>query len=123
VALALGSAGRAARTPSAAPLPRAAIAGVALRSHLSAGIGLADAVRRAGAAPGERQTQRRRPPGPALLAVAVVPPLVEWRRRRPDLGPFTWTILRLADDLAYGAGVWAGVVRTGRARALLPDLA
>jgi mycofactocin system glycosyltransferase len=123
VALALGSAGRAARTPSAAPLPRAAIAGVALRSHLSAGIGLADAVRRAWWPPALCLALAWRRPRPALLAVAVVPPLVEWRRRRPDLGPFTWTILRLADDLAYGAGVWAGVVRTGRARALLPDLA
>jgi hypothetical protein len=51
-----------------------------------------------------------------------VPPLLEWARRRPPLDPVRWTALRLADDLAYSAGVWASAVAERTAAPLLPDL-
>ena len=60
---------------------------------------------------------------PAVAAAFLVPPLVEWATERPALGPLRWTAARLADDLAYGAGVWAGAVRARSAASLLPDLA
>jgi hypothetical protein len=60
---------------------------------------------------------------PVLAAVAVVPGLLEWVDRRPGLDAARFVALRLADDLAYAAGVWAGCVGQRSARALLPDLA
>jgi len=59
----------------------------------------------------------------ALLAAAVVPALIEHRERRPDLGVAAFTVLRLADDLAYGAGVWAGCIARRDLTALLPAFA
>lgn len=57
---------------------------------------------------------------PALLAAFTLPPLLAWVRDRPALGPLRWSLLYVLDDLAYGAGVWAGVIRTGRVGALRP---
>ena len=57
-----------------------------------------------------------------VLVAAVVPPLVDWLRTPPraGLGPLRYVGLRLLDDLAYGAGVWAGVVAERDVGALLP---
>jgi hypothetical protein len=49
---------------------------------------------------------------PALLAALVAPP-----------GPPRFVALRLLDDVAYGAGVWAGCVRARSAEALRPSFA
>ncbi len=46
----------------------------------------------------------------ALLLLAL-PPLVEWWQRRPPLDPVRWSVLAMADDLAYGVGVWRGCLR------------
>ncbi len=56
----------------------------------------------------------------ALLLLA--PALVEWWRRRPDLDPVRWTLASIADDVAYGAGVWAGCVRWRSFGPLAPTL-
>jgi len=45
-----------------------------------------------------------------------------WVERRPDVALPTWVVLRLADDLAYSAGVWAGCVRQRRWAPLRPDI-
>jgi mycofactocin glycosyltransferase len=55
-------------------------------------------------------------PGPrgrrlALLALLVTPPLVEWWRRRPALNPLRFVAGYLADEAAYGLGVYRGCVR------------
>lgn len=90
--------------------------------HLHAGVAVADAIRRAwwplatGAALVSRRARR------GVLAAAVVPPLLEWRRQRPPLDPAQWVVLRLLDDLTYGAGVWAGCARERSFAALRPDL-
>ncbi len=55
-----------------------------------------------------------------VLALALAPPLVEWWRRRPDLDPARWALASLADDAAYGAGVWTGCLGSGSARPLVP---
>ena len=54
---------------------------------------------------------------------AVVPPLVDWWQGDRQLDPLRYTALRLIDDLAYGAGVWAGCVRRRTIEPLLPNLA
>jgi mycofactocin system glycosyltransferase len=92
------------------------------RGHLAAGRLCADAVRRAWwpAALGVAAGWRRARPG--IAAAFIVPPLLEWVRERPALGPGRWLLARVADDTAYGAGVWAGAVRMRSAAALVPDL-
>ncbi len=57
-------------------------------------------------------------PGPGararrLIAAAAVlgPAAREYRRKRPELDPLRWVLLRAGDDLAYGAGLWAGCAR------------
>jgi GT2 family glycosyltransferase len=58
----------------------------------------------------------------AVLAAALVPPLVDWWQGDRQLDPLRYTALRLLDDLAYGAGVWAGCARYGTIEPLVPDL-
>jgi mycofactocin system glycosyltransferase len=58
----------------------------------------------------------------AVVAAALVPPLLDWRAARPPIGAARYVALRLADDVAYGAGVWAGCLRTGTWGPLRPDL-
>ncbi|WP_210492863.1 mycofactocin biosynthesis glycosyltransferase MftF [Patulibacter sp. SYSU D01012] len=62
-----------------------------------------------------------------LLALTLGAPLAAWGRARAagrtaGLGPVRWTAASLADDAAYGAGVWAGAVRARAPQALLPAL-
>jgi len=90
--------------------------------HLAAGRWIARAITRAWwplAVPAALLSRRART---ALAAAALVPPLVDWWRTRPPLGPVRYVTLRLADDIAYGAGLWAGCWREGSAAALVPDL-
>ncbi len=58
----------------------------------------------------------------ALVAAAIIPNLLEWRDRAPDLGPIPWTAARVIDDLAYCAGVWNGCVQVGSWRSIRPRL-
>jgi hypothetical protein len=59
---------------------------------------------------------------PVVTTALLVPPLLAWRRRRPPLDPVRWTGLWLADDVAYGTGVWQGAWRARTARPLVPVL-
>ena len=59
-----------------------------------------------------------------MAAVLVLAPAaVEWWRRRPDLDPIRWTLASIADDVAYGAGVWAGCLRWRSFGPLVPTIA
>jgi mycofactocin glycosyltransferase len=53
----------------------------------------------------------------AAASLLLGPPLTSWFARRPALGPARYAVAQLADDVAYGTGVWAGVVR---ARTTIP---
>jgi mycofactocin glycosyltransferase len=57
----------------------------------------------------------------AVLLAAIVPAVLDWRKTRPALDPFTYTALRILDDVSYGTGVAVGAVRTGSLAALRPD--
>lgn len=102
--------------------PAAETLRLAGRGNLWAGRWLASASTRAwlpvtaAAAVPSRRARR------ALVAAAVIPSLLEWRERRPDLDPVTWTAARIVDDAAYCAGVWRGCRQVGSWRSLRPRL-
>ncbi len=62
-----------------------------------------------------------------MTAAAVVPPVIDWvtdnyASRRPTIDPARYVMVRLADDLAYGAGVWRAVIEQREAAPLIPSL-
>ena len=61
------------------------------------------------AAAGGRWAGRRGRRAAWVLLLAA--PLADWWRLRPDLDPARWTLASIADDAAYGLGVWAGCLR------------
>ena len=58
----------------------------------------------------------------ALLAGVLAPSVIDWIRHRPDIAPLPYIGMRLADDVAYGAGVWVGSVRARTVEPLLPEV-
>lgn len=68
-------------------------------------------------APGGRMARRRWGRRIAVVSLLAGPVLTAYRQRQPDLDPVRFTLARIADDVCYGAGVWAGCARE---RTLLP---
>jgi mycofactocin system glycosyltransferase len=60
--------------------------------------------------------------GRGALAAAGAVHLLDWVRQRPRLDPVRWTLLRIADDLAYGAGVFSGAITRRTVAPLFPRL-
>ncbi len=58
----------------------------------------------------------------AAVVLALAPPTVEWFRKHPDLDLPRWIAASVADDLAYGAGVWKGSLRERTLGPVLPTL-
>lgn len=58
----------------------------------------------------------------ATLAAALVDAGIELARNDARLDPVRFALLRRLDDLAYGAGVWFGVIRGRSPRALIPRI-
>jgi mycofactocin system glycosyltransferase len=56
----------------------------------------------------------------AAVLTLVVPALRDWVMDRQSLDPLRYVALHVADDLAYGIGVWVGSARSGTFRPLLP---
>jgi hypothetical protein len=56
----------------------------------------------------------------ALASLLAGPGLVAWATRRPGIDPFRYVAATIADDVAYGAGVWAGCVKHRTIRPLRP---
>jgi mycofactocin system glycosyltransferase len=44
----------------------------------------------------------------AAASLLLGPPLTAWAKNRPGLDPVRYTVAAIADDVAYGAGVWSG---------------
>ncbi|WP_248840915.1 mycofactocin biosynthesis glycosyltransferase MftF [Frankia sp. AgKG'84/4] len=61
-------------------------------------------------------------PGRLVLAAAALPLVGDWWTQRPDVGLLPYVALRVADDAAYCAGLWAGCLVGGTAQPLLPSL-
>lgn len=91
--------------------------------NLAAGRLLADALRRAWwPAAGLVILFGPRPLRRTAVAAFVLPPALEWVTTRPPVDPASWIVLRTADDLAYGIGVWIGCWRARTVAPLVPDL-
>ena len=58
----------------------------------------------------------------SALALLLAPPMGEWLRRRPALDPVRWSVASLADDVAYGLGVWRGCLRERTFSPLIPSI-
>lgn len=69
--------------------------------------------------PGGRRRWGRRA---AVASLLLGPPLTAWAKRRPELDPVRYTTAAIADDLAYGAGVWAGCLAERTTVPLRPAL-
>lgn len=56
----------------------------------------------------------------AVTSLLLAPGLAAWASRRPPLDPVRFTLASIADDIAYGAGVWTGCLRHRTIAPLLP---
>lgn len=75
------------------------------------------------AVPGGRGRTRRWGRRAAAASLLLGPPLAAWPAHRGTLGPLPYALGRLADDAAYGAGVWAGALRARSTAAIRPVIA
>jgi cellulose synthase/poly-beta-1,6-N-acetylglucosamine synthase-like glycosyltransferase len=55
-----------------------------------------------------------------VLVAAVADAALAWWPQRRRVGPVRFAVARRLEDLAYGAGLWAGAVRARDPKALLP---
>ncbi|UUV28657.1 mycofactocin biosynthesis glycosyltransferase MftF [Amycolatopsis roodepoortensis] len=67
--------------------------------------------------PGGRRRWGRRA---AVASLLLGPPLTAWASKRPKLDPIRYTAAAIADDIAYGAGVWAGCLTSRTAAPVRP---
>jgi mycofactocin system glycosyltransferase len=63
----------------------------------------------------------RRARRPCALAL-LLPALADWARNPGESDVIAYSALHVADDVAYGAGVWAGCVRERTAAPLVPRI-
>jgi mycofactocin glycosyltransferase len=59
----------------------------------------------------------------AVASLLAGPGLDAWRHSERQLGPLRFTAGCVADDIAYGAGVWAGCLRSRNLAAVVPKVA
>jgi mycofactocin system glycosyltransferase len=105
-----------------ADVPKSESARLAGFGHLYAGRQVASAVTRAWwplAATAAIVFKRLRP---AVVAAVIVPALLDWRKRRGPLDAARYVALRAGDDVAYGTGLWRGVLEARQFGALAPKL-
>jgi mycofactocin system glycosyltransferase len=75
------------------------------------------------ARPGGRTRRTRLGRRLALASLLAGPPAAAWMRSRPRLDPFRFALGYLADEAAYGAGVYRGAITERLAAPLLPRFA
>jgi mycofactocin glycosyltransferase len=75
------------------------------------------------ARPGGRGLRTRLGRRLALASLLAGPPAAAWLRSRPPLDPVRFALAYLADEVAYGAGVYRGAVAERLAEPLLPRVA
>lgn len=121
IGLAAGSSAALAKKFDGLPDATREAARIAGWGHLQAGLGLAGSVSRAWW-PLAFLAARLRRLRLAMVAAMIVPPLRKWWKGSRPADPVRSTALLIADELAYGAGLWEQVIRHRDARALMPDL-
>jgi mycofactocin system glycosyltransferase len=55
-----------------------------------------------------------------FIAAALAPAVYEWWIKRPHLDVVRFTLMKMLDNAAYGAGVWKGVIAQRNAAPLIP---
>ena len=73
--------------------------------------------------PGGRTARTRLGRRLAVASLLVGPPIAEWRRIRPSMDATAFSLGYLADEVAYGAGVYRGAVTERLLSPLLPAVA
>jgi|688.fasta_scaffold168312_3 mycofactocin system glycosyltransferase len=58
----------------------------------------------------------------ALIAAVMAPAAFEWVTKKPNIDPVRYTAMRVLDDVAYGSGVWRGVVERRNLGPVTPDV-
>jgi mycofactocin system glycosyltransferase len=58
----------------------------------------------------------------ASLSLLLAPPLAKWVTLRPRLDPARFVLARVADDIAYGTGVWRGSLKARTITAIRPKV-
>ena len=102
--------------------PRKLAARLALRGHLGAGRQLASAIWRSYLPIAIACALLSKRARFTLLAAGLIPNLLDWSERHPNLDPIRYVGIRLADDAAYCAGVWHGCREGSTLAPLRPDL-
>jgi hypothetical protein len=74
-------------------------------------------------APGGSSRARRWARRAGAASLLLGPPLTAWSARRRSLDPARYVLGHLADDVAYGAGVWAGALRARNVAPVRPVIA
>jgi mycofactocin system glycosyltransferase len=114
--------GLTARTLHRARVPSGAAAGLALRGITDSGVAIGRAATML--IPGLLALgMTRRRSAPAALALLLAEPARSWARSPRELDPLRWTALAIGDDVAYGAGIWAGALRARSSAPLRPGIA
>ena len=75
------------------------------------------------ARPGGRTARTRLGRRLAVASLLVGPPIAEWRRTRPSMRAAAFSLGYLADEVAYGAGVYRGAAAERLLSPLLPIVA
>ena len=75
------------------------------------------------ARPGGRTARTRLGRRLAVASLLVGPPIAEWRRIRPSMPAAAFSLGYLADEVAYGAGVYRGAAAEKLLSPLLPTVA
>ena len=75
------------------------------------------------ARPGGRTARTRLGRRLAVASLLVGPPIAEWRRIRPSMNAVPFSLGYLADEVAYGAGVYRGAAAHRLLSPLLPSVA
>jgi mycofactocin system glycosyltransferase len=57
-----------------------------------------------------------------FIVAALGPAVYEWWVKRPHLDVVRFTLMKMLDNAAYGAGVWKGVIATRNAAPLIPTV-
>src|SRR5215469_9766011 len=74
------------------------------------------------AAPGGRTRAGRFGRRAAAASLLAGPALHAYRQRKPDLDPVRFALAHVADNVCYGAGVWAGCARERTLRPVRPAI-
>ena len=74
------------------------------------------------ARPGGTSPVRRLRRRVAAASLLLGPALSDYARRRPELDPVRFGLARIADDVSYGAGVWASCLREGTVLPVRPAI-